>query len=119
MLFITSDHSGLDIRLSWLTAIKTRYHFINPHSGIFLELSGGIEEFRIQSGVEKDENINAFLMLSTGYNWTPFEDYGLRVTPNFGMIYAFSRASEKEINNISYRLRPFFPSPALSLGWNF
>jgi len=119
LLFNSSDHDNLEIRLPWLVALKTRYHLKDHKEGIYFELSTGLEQFRISSGVETQRNNNGFILPGVGYLWHPWGREGFYINPNLGYIYAFGREGERTINGTTYELRPFFPSPALSLGWKF
>jgi len=119
LLFESSSHDALDIRLPWLVALKGRYHFREHQEGFYLEASAGIEQFRIRSARETQKNNNGFLLAGVGYLWYPWERDGFYINPNIGVIATFFREEERAINNTCYRLRPFFPSPAFSLGWKF
>jgi len=119
LLFNSSNHDNLEIRLPWLVSLKTRYHLSDHKEGLYFELSTGLEQFRISSGGETQRNNNGFILSSVGYLWHPWGREGFYVNPNVGYIYAFGRESERAINGTTYELRQFFPSPALSLGWKF
>lgn len=119
LLFESNNHDNLEIRLPWLVALKARYHLKNHQEGVYFELSTGLEQFRISSGGETQRNNNGFILPSVGYLWYPWGRDGFYINPNLGYIYAFSRESERLINGTTYELRPFFPSPAVSLGWRF
>jgi len=119
LLFEGSSHDNLDIRLPWLVALKGRYHFRPHQEGFYLEASAGMEQFRIQSAGETQRNNNGFLLAGIGYLWFPWEREGFYVNPNIAATATFFREAERTINDTSYRLRPFFPSPAFSLGWKF
>ena len=119
LLFNSNNHDNLDIRLPWLFALKTRYHLRSHKEGVYFELSSGLEQFRIESGGETHRNNNGFILPSIGYLWHPWGRDGFYVNPNLGYIYAFGRQEERTINGTDYELRPFFPSPAISLGWKF
>lgn len=119
LLFESNNHDNLEIRLPWLVALKARYHLKNHQEGVYFELSTGLEQFRISSGGETQRNNNGFILPSVGYLWHPWGRDGFYINPNLGYIYAFSRESERLINGTTYELRPFFPSPAVSLGWRF
>ncbi|NJK82845.1 MAG: hypothetical protein HC912_02555 [Saprospiraceae bacterium] len=119
LLFNSSNHDNLDIRLPWLVALKTRYHLKDHKEGVYFELSTGLEQFRVSSGVETQRNNNGFILPSVGYIWHPWGREGFYLNPNVGYIYAFGREAERTINGTTYELKPFFPSPALSLGWKF
>jgi hypothetical protein len=119
LLFNSSNHDNLEIRLPWLVAVKARYHLKKHKEGVYFELSTGFEQFSISSGAETQSNNNGFILPSIGYLWHPWRREGFYVNPNVGYIYAFGRASERTINGVTYELRPLFPSPSLSLGWKF
>jgi len=119
LLFESSSYDDLDIRLPWLVALKGRYHLREHQEGFYLEVSAGIEQFRIRSAGEIQRNNNGFLLIGIGYLWFPWERDGFYVNPNLGAIAAFFREEERTIQDTSYRLRPLFPSPAFSLGWKF
>lgn len=119
LLFDTSSPDALDIRLPWLVALKGRYHFNAHQEGFYVEASAGMEQFRIRSGGETQRNNNGFLLIGVGYLWFPWERDGFYLNPNIGAIAAFAREEEQIINRVPYELRPFFPSPAFSLGWKF
>lgn len=119
LLFNSDNHDNLDISLPWLFAVKTRYHLKSHKEGIYFELSTGWEQFRISSGGDTHRNNNGFILPSVGYLWHPWGRDGFYLNPNVGYIYVFGRENERIINGTNYELRPFFPSPALSLGWKF
>lgn len=119
LLFDISEDSNLTIDLPWLVAFKTRYHIRNHLEGWYFEASVGAEQFRVRSGDETQRNNNGFILTGVGYIWHPWNRDGFYVNPNIGVIYAFAREDEQLINGASYELNPFFPSPALSLGWKF
>lgn len=119
LLFNSSNHDNLEIRLPWLIALKTRYHLKDHKEGVYFELSTGVEQFRVSSGGDTHRNNNGFILPSIGYLWHPWGREGFYVNPNIGYIYAFNREDERIINGTSYELRPFFPSPAFSIGWKF
>lgn len=119
LLFYSSNHDNLTISLPWLVAFKTRYHLKQHKEGFYAELSIGLEQFRVSSEGETHRNNNGFALLGIGYIWYPWGRKGFYVNPNLGYIYAFNRESEQSINGTSYELRPFFPSPAFSIGCKF
>ncbi len=119
ILFNSSNHDNLTIRLPWLIAAKARYHFRDHKEGIYAEISAGIEQFRVTANGETHRNNNGFILPSIGYLWHPWGREGFYLNPNIGYIYAFSRQPERNINGTIYELRPFFPSPAVSVGWKF
>lgn len=117
LLFESSSHQDLDIRLPWLLAVKGRYHLAEHKEGFYVEASLGAEQFRVRSGGETQRINNGFLLAGLGYIWHPWGRDGLYVNPNLGGIMTFFREDEQVINDVSYRLRRFFPSPAFSVGW--
>lgn len=119
LLFTSSNPSNLNIRLPWLGAVTVRYHLSPSLEGFYGELSLGGEQFRIRSGEETQRNYNGFVVPGVGYRWFPKGKTGFYVNPKMGGIFTFAREPERIINGTAYRLRPFFPSPGLSLGWQF
>lgn len=119
LLFESSNHDNLTLRLPWLAGFQTRYHFAKHREGFFAELSLGGEEFTAKSGTESQSNFNGFVVPALGYVWHPRAQSGLYLMPKLGAVIIIGRPEEKVINNTSYRLRPFFPSPGVSVGWRF
>ena len=119
LLFESSSPENLDIRLPWLVAVKGRYHFRDHQEGFYVETSAGIEQFKVRSGGETQKNNNGFLLSGIGYLWFPWERDGFYFNPNLGGVATFFRQEERTINDTSYALKRFFPSPAFSTGWKF
>lgn len=119
LLFTGSSLDRLDIRLPWLVSGLIRYHLSPSLEGFYGELSIGGEEFRVRSGEETQRNYNGFIVPTVGYRWFPWGKDDFYVNPKVGGIFTFARGPERTINGATYQLRPFFPSPGLSLGWQF
>ena len=119
IVFSSSDVDGINIRLPWLFALKSRYHLRSDHAGFYGEISIGAEQFRITSGSEVHKNHNGFALPSVGYIWHPWRQRGLYVNPNIGYDFIFGQPAAKTINGIDYELRSAFIVPAFSIGWKF
>ena len=119
LLFDGSGLDALDIRLTWLVSGLVRYHFTGSLEGFYAELSVGGEEFRVDRDGESQFIHNGFVVPLVGYRWFPWNSDGFFVNPKFGGIFTFARDSERTIGDSTYELRPFFPSPGLSIGWQF
>lgn len=119
LLFTSSNIDNLSIRLPWLVGFQTRYHFSKHMEGFFAELSVGGEEFRVTAGDRTESIYNGFVVPSIGYIWYPWQRNKFYVMPKVGGIFTFARAEERTLNGTTYELRPFFPSPGLSIGWKF
>ena len=119
LLFSSSDHDNLDIRLPWLVSGLVRYHFNESLEGFYGEISVGAEEFRIGSGEETQYIYNGFVVPLVEYRWFPWGTDGFFVNPKVGGIFTFAREDGRIINGTDYELRPLFPSPGLSVGWQF
>lgn len=119
LLFTSSNYDYLDIRLPWLAAGTVRYHLSPSLEGFYGEVSIGGEQFRVRSGQQTQRIYNGFVVPGVGYRWFPRGKKGFYVNLKLGGIFTFAREPERTINETTYRLRPFFPSPGLSLGWQF
>ncbi len=119
LLFTSSNYNNLAIRLPWLAAGTVRYHLSPSLEGFYGEVSVGGEQFRVRSGQQTQRVHNGFVVPGVGYRWFPWGKTSFYVNPKIGGIFTFAREPERTINETTYRLRPFFPSPGLSLGWQF
>jgi hypothetical protein len=108
----------LDIRLIWAASFLTRYHFKKNRKQFFIELAGGIEEFRVKYQEVPRYSNNAFISPSAGFYWFPFK-FGLYAMPKLSANFLFFRDSEKTISEINYQLRFLHLSPSIAMGWKF
>ncbi|MCG8391182.1 MAG: hypothetical protein MJA30_36865 [Cytophagales bacterium] len=119
LLFDGTELDALDIRLTWFVSGAVRYHFTGSLEGFYAELSAGAEEFRVKGNNQTQFIYNGFIVPLIGYRWFPWGSDGFFVNPKLGGIFTFARESERAIEESTYELQPFFPSPGLSLGWQF
>ncbi|MBE7177930.1 MAG: hypothetical protein INR69_16110 [Mucilaginibacter polytrichastri] len=119
LLFNSTDHDRLDIRLQWIASYMARYHFADHREGFFAEVGLGAEAFRVRSGDEEITNRNGFISPAIGYIWYPWGRHGFYLLPKVNGVFTLFRDDEQTINGTDFRLKGFFPTPALSLGWKF
>ncbi|MGA0558405.1 hypothetical protein ACO2Q8_17220 [Larkinella sp. VNQ87] len=119
LIFTSSQYEDLDMRLSWIVSLQTRYHWARHKEGFFGEVGVGAEEFRVAFGSETFSHVNGFLAPAVGYTWHPWQRDGLYLMPKVASVLTVFRADEQPIGETSYRLRPFFLSPSLTVGWKF
>lgn len=119
LLFNSSDHDPLTMRLNWIVSLQPRYHFNCTREGLFLEAGIGMEEFSIASGNEIHNNPNGFIAPGLGYLWCPWGNRGFYMQPKIATVFILFREEQQEINGTSYQLKSFFPTPSLAIGWKF
>lgn len=119
LLFNSSNHDNLTMRLSWISSLQIRYHFAKHKEGFFGEAGLGVEEFSTASGNEKNSDLNGFIAPAIGYIWYPWQRDRFYLMPKVASVFTLFREDEQLINGTSYQLKPFFPAPSLTLGWKF
>ncbi|MBC8032725.1 MAG: hypothetical protein H7Y03_01165 [Chitinophagaceae bacterium] len=119
LLFSSNDHDKLDMRLSWIVSLQTRYHFAKHREGFFGEAGVGIEEFSVASGNSDNNDINGFIAPAFGYIWYPWQRDGFYLMPKLATVFTLFREDEQTINETRYQLKSFFLAPSLSIGWKF
>lgn len=118
ILFHSSNHRALDMRLHWIVSAITRYHFAQHTEGFFAEVGLGMEEFEVKQGNEIRANTNGFLAPSLGYIWYPRKRSGFYVLPKITFPIILAAPGEQRFSNdTSFQLKPIFYAPSLALGW--
>jgi len=119
LIFESNNHDALSIRLTWLAAILTRYHFSASRKGFLGEVGVGAEEFRIRIGEKVHGQTNGFISPAIGFVWFPWKAAGFYVLPKITANIIVGRGSEEKLKETTFRLKPVFPAPSLAVGWKF
>jgi hypothetical protein len=120
LIFNSSDHDQLSIRLNWLISAITRYHFAKHGEGLFAELGLGAEEFKVSSAGQSFANSNGFISPSIGYLWYPWKRSGFYILPKLtGTLIVFRQEQQVFHTNTNFQLKPVFATPSIAIGWKF
>ncbi len=97
------------------------YYFRNKPGGFYSSIFALYQQRSLSNtnevGTSKVQQY--MLALQLGYQWIPFENLGLYITPDFTLSVRVGATGESKLGNSTFHKSAVLPLPGVNIGWEF